>query len=175
MKKSKVSKRFNWLNKDTSIVEKAIKKSLDELSQDVLEVAKNVLRIDSSDPEFTQKHGAILAEYLSVQKDGNTRVIAPIEYASEEILWELYFAEYGAGLGTSHNILGSNSNYINYGKHILINGIDHWFYPTNPIGDEYDLTPTSTALGYMLEARMYAKQNGIRQIKTNIRRVLKGE
>ena len=85
---------------------KGINKEVAKISRYGRQVAKTTLMLGSTnantaDLEFMQKHGQSLAfEIGLVQTSPNTyEIVAPMS-GKEDIAYEMYFAEYGAGLGS---------------------------------------------------------------------------
>lgn len=182
------------LQKVAAEVDKQIKQvdtNIEEIANDALFIAQSTIEIGSLDKRFTQKHGAELAQYIELkkQKNGNYQLIAG-ENATDEIRYELYYAEYGAGLdGRSTNI---PSNYTPHGgtryfkshPEIWVYPLAYTHYVVTPKGKDgkknYGMTDTSIPLGYMQTARNYAKDQiknlkfkSKKKLKTTIKRGIK--
>lgn len=183
-------------------IQKVIKVSNEELkniAESAAQTARDTIIIGSGGglggPDgFTQKHGEELANWITVTKDGNTYTLAAGEGAPEEIKYELYFAEFGAGINADEKAMGqrAGSQYIEKPMHKIHNGgpwDGYWTYPLiepvmvqgkdgNPKSVNYGLANQSVPLYYMEEARNSARfQIGTLagRLKTNIRRVWGGK
>ncbi len=152
-----------------------LQKSTLKIAEEGQNVAKQTLASAISSSDFTQKHGEALVEEIGISKfsANGYQVYAPISGDNEQIKYEMYFAEYGAGLGASEaksTPIGIAAyNYmpqfvIQEGKHT-----GYWFYPlleqrpyVNKEGElkmsSKGFTNTSIAANYMWAAREKMKQ-----------------
>ena len=126
---------FNKLiNKKTE----QIYKELEAIGKESEMVAQNVLAFGASMPDFTQKHQQELANYIALQPTaikGEYRLVAG-ETANDEIRYELYYAEYGAGKDKQESPI--YNPYVPTGN---TRRGEYWWYP-------------------LLESRAYIKRNG---------------
>ena len=188
MAKNKLSSR---LQKAKIEIEKEIKKiesQVSEIAYNSEFIAKNTIVIGSTLPSFTQKHGAQLEQYVQLKKlnNGNYQLLAG-EFADDEIRYELYYAEYGAGVEkTKSNIPNTYTptgatRYFKSNKEYWVYPLESTQYVVTPTGKDgyrnYAITNKSTPLNYMSTARNYARQalNNLkfktkRKIKTTIKR-----
>lgn len=179
-------------------VQKAANEAYAELeiaAQNAVETAKTIIINGSANPNFTQKHEATLADYITLKQSsvrGNFVIVAG-ENADEEIQHELYYAEYGAGQDATPS--PTWNSYVPQGK---INSEGYWFYPLmypverqkikngTPIGEPfltaYGYTNTSVPLSYMAKSKLQFMedvkailkgQKFKAKLKTNIRRAMK--
>lgn len=151
-----------------------IQKSTLQIAQEGQSVAKQTLASVVSSSDFTQKHGEALVEEIGISKfsANGYQVFAPIS-GDNEIRNEMYFAEYGAGLGAS--VAKSTPTGVagyNYIPQFVIQEGEHagyWFYPlleprpyVNKEGElkmsSKGFTNTSVAANYMWSAREKMKQ-----------------
>lgn len=182
----------NRLKQLPEVIQKGALAQIEKVALESAQVAQELIIESASDLDggvagagaFTQKHGEELANWINVEKDGNRfRIVAGAD-APEEIKYELYFAEYGAGIATDYS-LGSSSNYIPKPNHTIHNGGEwdgYWTYSL-PNGEalgndgemhDYGFTNQSIPLHYMGAARQYARDElgkRAKDIKTAIRRV----
>lgn len=172
-------------------VQKQIKdfsKKVERVAEDAAQTARNVILAEGKAPtsnldDFTQKHGVELADYIEVNKSTestNRWEITAGAFADEEIKYELYYANYGAGILTAPLSKTAFSGYIPHatqkngfwyynllpGQTVIKTEGAHAGQPTN-VGR----TNRSMPLLYMQEARRYAKGELGRQaqlLKTSI-------
>lgn len=187
---AEVQRRLRELPK---VIQKGTLKAIEKAALEGAKAAQNLIIDASSEMDggvagagaFTQKHGEELANYINVYKDGNRFRIVAGEGAPEEIKYELYFAEYGAGISTDYK-RGGDSGYVPKPNHTIHNGGEwdgYWTYSL-PDGEalgndgemhDYGFTNQSIPLHYMDTARQAAKdvlERTLRgDIKTDIRRV----
>lgn len=138
--------------------------------------------------DFTQKHGGVrLANEIELieNKQGSSYTLVAGQNATEEIKYELYFAEYGAGLGATSSFVGSGYQGISDNRYSL-GGDGHfhkdtsgeyWWYPNENYEGTGNYTNTSTPIHYMEEARVWAKKQFAttsKELKTAIRRAKRG-
>lgn len=172
----KISQIINVVQKvKTEDIERISKKSLDE--------AKNALLMTVSNKNFTQKHEYSLVNEIGLEKVSNSqyKIVAPISN-DLEIKYEMYFAEYGAGVGSSSaRSIRPRSGYVrtqSMGNATLKYGHSlkgYWYYPllnkewveykTDKLGrprkkvhGRWGYTNTSTPANYMWTAREVARK-----------------
>lgn len=92
--------------KKLNTTQKAIQEladSTNEIAEKGLEHAKIKLSLAINDPDFTQKYGYSLVDEIAIEQKSvfNYIVYAPKSGDNEKIKYNMYFAEYGAGLGAS--------------------------------------------------------------------------
>ena len=151
-----------------------LQKSTLKIAEEGQSVAKQTLASAISSPDFTQKHEIELVKEIGISEfsANGYQVYAPVS-GDNEIRNEMYFAEYGAGLGASEAMSTPTGvagyNYIP--KYIIGSGekAGYWFYPlleprpyVNKEGDlkmsSKGFTNTSVAANYMWAAREKMKQ-----------------
>ena len=162
-------------------VEKAIKEiqeNIKNIANVSSTIAQSTIIVGSQDKKFTQKHGAELANYIEVKQDnvGNCKIVAG-ENASDEIRYELLYAEYGAGRNAEEPPFFNP--YIPIGA---INKYGYWYYrllrtesyiKNNKIHfRNYKSTNTSIPLHYMKTAREVAKL-AMQDLKTTAKHKIK--
>lgn len=174
-------------NNAYDILDKALKgvitdtqEKLKAIAEVSVQVAKNTLVVGTANPNFTQKHGADLEQYIELKEGANKgeyKIVAG-ENASNEIKYELYYAEYGAG---QEKIPSPIYNpYTPKGK---ANASGFWYYrlltPMTYIDEDgevkitnYNYTNTSVPIQYMATARTVATEL-TKQLKINTRKKLK--
>lgn len=91
--------------KKLNTTQKAIQELADstlEIAEKGLERAKMKLALAVNDPDFTQKYGFSLVDEIAIEQKSvfNYIVYAP-KSGDNDIKYNMYFAEYGAGLGAS--------------------------------------------------------------------------
>lgn len=91
--------------KKLNTTQKAIQELADstlEIAEKGLEHAKIKLALAVKDPDFTQKYGFSLVDEIAIEQKSvfNYIVYAP-KSGDNDIKYNMYFAEYGAGLGAS--------------------------------------------------------------------------
>lgn len=171
MAKSKVKKQAKKIQNRITLTQRQLER-LQAKAKDIAEegkaAAQTKLTMAIGEPEFTQKHGSSLVEEIGVKKAGKSAyvVYAPIT-GDNEIKHEMYFAEYGAGVGADtaeHHptkltkLDYTTTNATSFG----------WNYPVltpyiriDKLGRKrkkhYKFTNTSKAVGYMWTARQTMK------------------
>lgn len=176
-KKSNVKTQANNIvKKSNKIINKALNKlqaSSEIIAKDGLEMAQATLIAAVSSPDFTQKHGEMLINEIGIQKISKNgyQVYAPVS-GDNEIRNEMYFAEYGAGLGASEaKSTPTGVAAYNYVPTTVIKKGDYagyWFYPlleprpyVNKKGElkisSKGFTNTNVAANYMWAARQAMK------------------
>lgn len=158
------------LKATANLFKKIDKDGLKVIAEQSLAVAKQTLADGVSEPNFTQKYGDILIEEIGLENDNpqTYRIFAPITNTREMKL-QMYFAEYGAGVDAMR---GGNIPSSGYTPHAPKYENGKWEYYT--LMGEKRLTNTSIPVGYMREARRFAKDNLVEQIakiKTQIKRI----
>lgn len=91
--------------KKLNTTQKAIQELADstlEIAEKGLEHAKMKLALAVNDPDFTQKYGFSLVDEIAIEQKSifNYTIYAP-KSGDNDIKYNMYFAEYGAGLGAS--------------------------------------------------------------------------
>lgn len=166
------------LTKEVENAINKIKKDIKALADISSFIAQSTIIVGSKDKKFTQKHGAELANYIEVKQDnaGNCKIVAG-ENASDEIRYELYYAEYGAGKNAEES-----SIYNPYTPMGAINKYGYWYYrllqtesyiKNNKIHyRNYKSTNTSIPLHYMKTAKDFTKEQ-FKNLKLTAKRTLK--
>lgn len=133
-----------------------IDKELAEISKKGLETAQRTLIIESQNPNFTQKHGQLLANEIGlIENDINQyEIYAPVS-GDPDIAYEMYYAEYGAGVGSSNALDKSSRMGSGYIPHTRADG--YWVYPLID-GTWSSLVNTSEPANYMYQARQTIRQ-----------------
>ena len=190
MKRSKVSgnplKKFDNIQKQI----KDFGQKVEEIANESAQVARNIIIVEgkaptSDDSDFTQKHGEALANYIescSVSPSSFKWEIVAGADADEEIRYELFYANYGAGIMASSISRSVSSGYVPHATQK--NGF--WYYKLDDGAVYYRTgganagktaksgrTNRSVPLLYMQQARNYAKSELGRKanlLKTSIRR-----
>lgn len=170
MAKSKVKKQAKKIQKRIAFTQKQLAR-LEAKAKDIAEegkaAAQTKLAMAIGDAGFTQKHGSSLVDEIGVKKAGKSAyaVYAPIT-GDNEIKYEMYFAEYGAGVGAD-TAEHKPTNLVKL-DYKTTNATAHgWNYPVEPyiridkLGRKrvkrYKFTNTSKAVGYMWTARQTMK------------------
>lgn len=178
MPKGKLKVSANWSNFSNTLNKKLeeINKQVKEIAQDSETIAQTTIILGSLDPNFTQKHGMELANYITTEKTSNGYQVTAGANAPPEILYELYYAEYGAGVDKIESFMPSAYTPHNLSR--LPFDESYWIYPT--LTGNYAITDTSIPLEYMKTARNYAKamltnlkSNTKKKITTSIKRGVK--
>lgn len=170
-----ISKQLNNVKK---VIEKVTKEDIKRIAEKGVQVAKDTLLLSVLDEDFTQKHEYSLVDEIGLKQNSSSRftIVAPMS-DDPEIVYEMYYAEYGAGIGADNRKQKSvirKSGYVRTGGNALAKfGVDlngYWFYPL--IGKEWvenktdkkgrprtkthgrwGYTNTSEPANYMYEAR----------------------
>lgn len=147
-----------------------LQKSTKSIAEQGLLTAKTTLASAVDLEDFTQKHGEFLVDEIGISKFSASgyKVYAPITQGDNEIAYEMYFAEYGAGLGASvaKNTPKGATEFIYIPTKVNEEG--YWFYPLIAPQEvvkkngEIDVvtakyTNTSVAVNYMWAARQTMK------------------
>ena len=155
-----------------------IHKKIKDIADISCSIAQSTIIVGSQNPKFTQKHGAELANYIQVQQDnvGNCKIIAG-ENADDEIRYELFYAEYGAGKDAEEAPF--YNPYIPLGR---ANDKGYWYYRllqqetyiknNKTHYRNYKSTNTSIPLHYMKTAREFAKIS-MQDLKTAAKKTIK--
>lgn len=155
-----------------------ISKQIETIALFSVFVAQNTLKdVATTDHHFTQKHGAELITYINLkQEKENVYKVVAGENADNEIRYELFYAEYGAGIDATAPPFGDYP-YLSKGA---ANKYGFWYYPlVEPTitGKKYASTKRSTPAKYMQTARNFARQqlkalkpNIVKSIKTSIKK-----
>lgn len=146
-----------------------------EIANEGLDIAKQKLTVAISNPFFTQKHEYALVDEIGLRqstprrktniKQGNAYTLyAPVS-GDRDIAYEMYFAEYGAGIGAaSAKFKPTTFAKLHYiPTKVLANG--YWYYRLiNPIikkdksgrnrQKNYNYVNTSIPVNYMWAARI---------------------
>lgn len=164
---------IRWINSAVNVAEKTIDEELDEIAQEALNIAQQTIIIGASSPDFTQAHGNELAEYIVLKKSkkrkkrkrGTSYTLVAGEGAPPKIKYELYYAEYGAGVTAEKSSVPSP--YEPKGK---ANKFGVWEYE-DFWGSQF--TDRSIPLRYMRTTRKYVrnevKNRIVKQFKTNVK------
>lgn len=151
-----------------------LQKSTASIAQAGCNKAKEVLAAAIYSPDFTQKHEQLLVNEIGVSEFSATgyKVYAPITQGDNNLAYEMYFAEYGAGLGASM----AKSTPKGVTELVYIPTTEHydgyWFYPFfpkdvpkeiikkngEPALSTHGFTNTSIAVNYMWSARQEMKR-----------------
>lgn len=191
MKKSRVTnratKKLNRVQKEIEEFGKRFERVAEESAQKAREIILTEGKAPiSNDDDFTQKHGTELAEYITVNRLGKYTFkweIVAGAYADDEIKYELYYANYGAGILSAPLSRTKYSGYIPHATQK--NGF--WYYNLLPgqtviktqgvhAGEPTNVgrTNRSKPLLFMTEARKYAKEqlgHNVKDLKTSIIRI----
>lgn len=171
MARSKIRSQKQKIQRRIRMTQKQLK-ALEEKAKDIAETGKTAaqtkLAMAIGESDFTQKHGSQLVDEIGVKKTNKNAyvVYAPIT-RDNEIKYEMYFAEYGAGLGADtaeHKPGGAiKLDYTPTGNATALG----WNYPVEPyvridkLGRKrekhYKFTNTSKAVAYMWTARQVMK------------------
>lgn len=106
MAKVKIPKQqLRAIAKKLNTTQKAIQEladSTNEIANAGLQHAKMKLALAVNDPDFTQKYGFSLVDEIAIEQKSifNYTIYAP-KSGDNDIKYNMYFAEYGAGLGAS--------------------------------------------------------------------------
>lgn len=194
-KKSAVKTQANNIvKKSNRIINKALNKlqaSSEMIANEGLQMAQATLVAAASSHDFTQKHGEMLMNEIGIQKISKNgyKVYAPVSGDNEIIKYEMYFAEYGAGLGASEaKSTPTGVAAYNYIPQFVIQEGEHagyWFYPlleprpyVNKEGElkisSKGFTNTSVAANYMWAARQAMKTTLNQKIAETEKEIGKG-
>lgn len=158
--------------KKLNTTQKAIQELADstlEIAEKGLEHAKMKLALAVNDPDFTQKYGFSLVDEIAIEQKSvfNYIVYAP-KSGDNDIKYNMYFAEYGAGLGASQAERSAKGVVeLNYVPTRVIQDGEYqgyWFYnllqPEPYVNKEGEVaitmtgfTNTSGAVNFMWSAR----------------------
>ena len=165
----------NISNKIKGIIEEldGINKEVAQVAEKGLMTARRTLASKVNNNDFTQKYGeALIMEIGLVEKSPNNyEIVAPMS-GNPEIAYQMYFAEYGAGVGangidgkTSQRTLRATSGYTP--TKVDENG--YWTY--YDLQGHHHTVNTSIAVGYMETARKemtIEMKNLSKRLKTKI-------
>ncbi len=168
MEKSKIKMQYKRIAKKLKTTQKAVALFADkakEIAEEGAQYAKKILSLAIESPTFTQKHGEKLVNEIGVSQFSSNgyKIYAPIS-GDEEIKYEMFFAEYGAGLGASEaKFSATGAVSLNYVP-TKIKDDGTWAYPLveptktlNKKGElktyYYNITNTSEAVNFMYLAR----------------------
>lgn len=181
MAKSKLKKQYKYIANKIKTTQKAVAAFGDKaktIANDGLQHAKLILALAIESPTFTQKHGEQLVNEIGLSEFSSNgyKIYAPITQGdmsnpdsmerANAIKYEMYFAEYGAGLGASQaKSSAKGAVALNYVRTQTPRKDGSWTYPlitpelkVNDEGEirEYDyaITNTSEAVNYMYSARV---------------------
>lgn len=158
--------------KKLNTTQKAIQEladSTNEIANAGLQYAKMKLALAVNDPDFTQKYGFSLVDEIAIEQKSvfNYIVYAP-KSGDNDIKYNMYFAEYGAGLGASQAERSAKGVVeLNYVPTRVIKEGDfagYWYYnllePEPYVNKEGEVamtmigfTNTSGAVNFMWSAR----------------------
>lgn len=162
---------FNTVN----IAKRTLEEVLKEIAQTTLVKAQERIIFGSFNEDFTQKHYASLASYITLKEEthkngSKSYAIVAGENAPQEIKFELYYAEYGAGLTAEKSAIPSS--YVEKGK---INSNGFWFY--NELDGTSSYVDRSIPLRYMREAKEFAKnqikEKIVKEFKTTVKKAFR--
>ena len=165
---------FKNLSKKLEDIQQEIQKTNEEIGKIAnlgLQVAKATINTNKSKGDFTQAHKDTLSAYIRLVAKSNNEYFIIAQGDDQKINYELYFAEYGAGIGSSpQRALKATSGYT--AKYVHKDG--YWFY--EDLYGKHHKVNTSIALGYMENARQEMKEK-LKQLskrtKTKIRTTIK--
>lgn len=147
------------LNNVIKAIKDEVPKKTEEIANLGLQTAQTTLGLATLDKNmFTQKHRAQLVSQITMNngEKENSYVISAGANATPEIKYELYYAEYGAGLGALPD--APPSPYIPKGKVIKSGEFQgYWFYK-KLYPDEKGFTNTSMAVEYMRGSKLLARE-----------------
>lgn len=189
MAKSKIKMQYKRIAKKLKTTQKAVALFADkakEIAEEGAQYAKMILSLAVESPEFTQKHGAELVNEIGVSQFSSNgyKIYAPIS-GDEELKYEMYFAEYGAGLGANEaKFSATGAVALNYVP-TEIRDDGTWAYPlvepqkvVNKKGElktyYYRITNTSEAVNFMYFARVQMALKMQEAIK-NCEKTMKGK
>lgn len=171
-----VVKGKNITKKIDKIIEdlKGINKEVAQIARSGLDVAKLNLAKGVQYTNFTQKHGEQLVNEIGLVEisPNNYQIVAPIS-GNQEIVYEMYFAEYGAGIGRKNSLdksLKAKSGYVP--KYVHKDG--YWLY--KDLNGEVHRVNTSTPINFMFIARSVMRREMkdlSKKLKTKIRTRIK--
>lgn len=170
MAKSKLKQQYKNIANKIKTTQKAVAAFGDKaktIANDGLQHAKMILALAVESPTFTQKHGEELVNEIGLSEFSSNgyKIYAPVS-GDNEIRYEMYFAEYGAGLGASQaKSSAKGAVALNYVRTQTPHKDGSWTYPLiTPelkVNDEgeikeytYAITNTSEAVNYMYSARV---------------------
>lgn len=168
MAKSKIKMQYKRIAKKFKTTQKAVElfaNKTKEIAEEGAQYAKMILSLAVESPTFTQKHGAELVNEIGVSQFSSNgyKIYAPIS-GDEKIKYEMFFAEYGAGLGANEaKFSATGAVSLNYVP-TQIRDDGTWAYPllepvnmVNKKGElkkyYYNITNTSEAVNFMYLAR----------------------
>lgn len=168
MAKSKIKMQYKRIAKKLKTTQKAVASFADktkEIAEEGAQYAKMILSLAVESTTFTQKHGKELVNEIGVSQflSNGYKIYAPIS-GDEQIKYEMYFAEYGAGLGASEaKFSATGAVSLNYVP-TQIRDDGTWAYPllepVNTVNKKgelkkyyYNITNTSEAVNFMYLAR----------------------
>lgn len=137
------------LNNIIKTIEQEVPKKTEEIAVLGHQTAQATLGLATLDNlTFTQKHRTELVNYIDLWKikDNEYQISAGIN-APDEVKYELYYAEYGAGLGALPN--SPPSPYIPKGRVIKDGKWQGYWWYTKLFPQEQGFTNTSVAIEYM--------------------------
>lgn len=147
-------------------------KEVEKVAEKALETAKNTLEKGASvgvKGGFTQKYGKLLADEIGLVAKGEYgyQIVAPMS-GNPEIAYQMYFAEYGAGVDASPErskgfILSSGYT----AKYVHKDG--YWTY--KDLAGDIQKVNTSIPIGYMASARKEIKK-GFKNLSVEIKNTI---
>lgn len=193
------------LKKVVKIFEEEVPNRVEEIAESSKALAQGILASADALPDFTQTMGGEkLAEQITLKKNTekgkSVFTITAGQYADDDTRWQLYFAEYGAGIDKINSFPPSNYVWRSdlYFREVdeemvrITEGIqegDYWKYPLGRTvlgkfsrGRQYyrtwDYANTSVPIEYMKKAKSFAREqlrkeklNIMAKIKSTIKRV----
>ena len=172
IKGKNVTKTINEIIKTV----KGLDKEVAEIAKKGLETAKSTLSYVAPIPNFTQKHRRLLVEEIGlIQTAPNEyKIVAPLS-GNTEIAYEMYYAEYGAGIGAMNNLDKSSRPISAYTPHYqTMDEEGYWKY--YELDGTVSKVNTSEPANYMYMARKRIRKemnNTTVKMRTKIRTVIK--
>lgn len=176
-----ISSQINKISRKLKMQASAIKEFAntvpEQIANESLEVARSTLAAAINLNDFTQKHEMSLVHEIGVKRTtskkgdiskGNAyKVYAPVS-GDNEIAYEMYFAEYGAGIGAAMNPHPPTPIADLHYTDTKVDIDGYWYYrliypkiKTDTLGrlrkKSYNRVNTSRAVNYMWSARTYAR------------------
>lgn len=189
---SQVNRIARKLKTQASVIRDFVNTVPEQIANESLEIARSTLTAAIPLADFTQKHGADLINEIGIKKTlpskvdiskGNAyKIYAPVS-GDNEIAYEMYFSEYGAGIGASQNEHPptplADLHYV--ATKVQPNG--YWQYRLEqpliridklgrPRKKNYNYVNTSRAVNYMWHARTYARMR-LKEYKKGLIKELK--
>lgn len=155
---------------------KGVNQEIAKIAKEGIDEAQRTLASATFNENFTQKYGMQLIDEIGlVETSPNSyRIVAPIS-GDEEMALQMYYAEYGAGVG-ANNSLDKSPRAISGYKAQWTSKYGYWSYKT--LQGKWHRVNTSEPANYMFRARnlmrLKMKQLKIRlqtRVRTTIQRI----